>query len=46
MLSDGKAYPYFLRTVPSDAFVAGGIIDILTTLFNYTSMALVHSSDA
>eukprot|EP00966_Prymnesium_polylepis_P075967 1761194-Prymnesium_polylepis.1 len=45
-LSDGKAYPYFLRTIPSDAFGATAMVDVLQTLWNYTSVALVHSTDS
>eukprot|EP00966_Prymnesium_polylepis_P104416 2418427-Prymnesium_polylepis.1 len=45
-LSDGKAYPYFLRTVPSDAFSTTAMVDMLQTLWNYSSVALVHSTDS
>eukprot|EP00966_Prymnesium_polylepis_P156617 3618842-Prymnesium_polylepis.1 len=39
-LSDGKAYPSFLRVVPSDSFIATALVDVLMHLFNYTSVAL------
>ena len=45
-LSDGKAYPYFLRTIPSDAFGATAMVDVLQTLWNYSLVALVHSTDS
>ncbi|KAL1499729.1 hypothetical protein AB1Y20_012416 [Prymnesium parvum] len=45
-LSDGRGYPYFLRTVPSDAFSAIAMGDLLQALFNYTSVAMIHSTDA
>eukprot|EP00966_Prymnesium_polylepis_P310843 7181777-Prymnesium_polylepis.1 len=45
-LSDGKAYPSFLRVAPSDTFVATALVDILIHLFGYTSVALVHSTGA
>jgi len=44
-LSDGSLYPYFLRTVPSDAYLSDGMVKVLTHLFEYTSVALVSSSD-
>ena len=34
------------RTVPSDAFGAVAMVDLLQTLWNYSSVALVHSTDA
>jgi hypothetical protein len=46
VLSDGIAFPYFLRTIPSDAFGAAAMVDLLLGLWNYTSAALVHSTDA
>ena len=45
-LSDGKAHPYFLRTIPSDAFGTIMMVDILQTLWNYSSVALIHSTDS
>ena len=45
-LSDGLTYPTFFRTIPTSAMEAQGLIDILTELFNYTSVALVSSTDA
>eukprot|EP00966_Prymnesium_polylepis_P219248 5072815-Prymnesium_polylepis.2 len=45
-LSDGKAYPAFLRVVPSDAFATTALVDVLKHLFAYSSVALVHSTDA
>jgi len=44
-LSDGQSYPYFLRTCPSDAYIAAGMIDILQKLLEYTSVGLVTSTD-
>eukprot|EP00966_Prymnesium_polylepis_P337095 7391887-Prymnesium_polylepis.1 len=44
-LSDGKAYPYFARMIPSDAFGTVAMVDVLRTMWNYTSAALVHSTD-
>ncbi|KAL1498936.1 hypothetical protein AB1Y20_013457 [Prymnesium parvum] len=45
-LSDGEAYPYFLRVVPSDAHAAEVLAATLTQLWGYASVALVHSTDA
>ncbi|KAL3917862.1 MAG: hypothetical protein SGPRY_006235 [Prymnesium sp.] len=45
VLSNGKAYPYFLRTVPSDDYVAVVLVDVLTQLWGYTTAALAHSTD-
>eukprot|EP00966_Prymnesium_polylepis_P270894 6258250-Prymnesium_polylepis.1 len=45
VLSDGDAYPYFLRTVPTDAIAALLMVELLQVEFNYTSIALVHSTD-
>ena len=45
-LSDGKAYPYYLRAMPTDAFASVVMVDVLRTLFNYTGVALVHSTDS
>ena len=42
-LSDGKAHPYFLRTVPPDSLMVHAMVDMLVNLFNYTSVALVWS---
>lgn len=36
-LSDGIAYPYFLRTPPSDSFQADAIVDLIQNFFNYTA---------
>ncbi len=44
-LSDTSAYPYFYRTIPSDALQAQGII-LLCEEFNWTKIAVVHVSDA
>eukprot|EP00966_Prymnesium_polylepis_P238365 5512863-Prymnesium_polylepis.1 len=33
-------------TVPSDAFGAVAMVDVLMTLWNYSSVALAHSTDA
>eukprot|EP00966_Prymnesium_polylepis_P299471 6920428-Prymnesium_polylepis.1 len=46
MLSDGRAYPYLVRAIPSDGFSGMIMIDLLLKLWNYTSVALVHSTDA
>jgi ABC-type branched-subunit amino acid transport system substrate-binding protein len=45
-LSDGENFPFFLRTTPSDDFYAVAMVDVLQSLFNYTSAALVSSTDA
>ena len=45
-LSNGKKFPFFLRTVPSDAFGAVAMVDILQSLWSYNSVGLVHSTDA
>ena len=46
ILSNGKAYPYFMRTTPSEAFATVAMVDVLRELWGYTSVALVHSTDA
>jgi ABC-type branched-subunit amino acid transport system substrate-binding protein len=46
MLSDAQQYPYFLRTVPSDAFQAEALVDLLTSYFGHSAVALVTSDDA
>ncbi|KAL1524680.1 hypothetical protein AB1Y20_019566 [Prymnesium parvum] len=45
-LSDGIAFPYFLRAVASDAFLAVSLVELLQSLWGYTSIALVHSTDS
>ena len=45
-LSDGRAYPYFLRTPPSDDFIATATTDVLKHLWGYTAVSLVFSTDA
>ena len=45
-LSDGKEYPFFLRTVPADNLLAPALVDVLTNLLGYTSFALAHSTDS
>jgi ABC-type branched-subunit amino acid transport system substrate-binding protein len=45
-LDDGKVFPYFLRTIPSDSLGATAMVDILMSLWTYSSVALVHSTDA
>ena len=45
ILSDYNAYPYFLRTPPSDAFQAQGMADLLTGLFGYSAVATAASTD-
>ncbi|KAL1499616.1 hypothetical protein AB1Y20_011815 [Prymnesium parvum] len=45
-LSDGRAYPYLLRTSASEAITSVGIVAVLQELFHYTSAAIVSSSDA
>jgi len=44
-LSDGQLYPYFLRTIASDAFGAEAMVDVLKNLWNYSTVALVHTTD-
>eukprot|EP00966_Prymnesium_polylepis_P195841 4539103-Prymnesium_polylepis.1 len=46
LLSDGLAYPYFLRDIPSDSFTAVAMVKILGSLWNYSNVALVYSTDA
>lgn len=46
LLSDGNQYPYFLRTPPSDAFQADGIIEVASSLFGYTALAAVSTTDS
>ena len=46
LLSDGRAYSYFLRTVPSDAFQSDAIVDVLQNLFEYTSVSTIASTDS
>ena len=45
-LSEGTTYPYFLRTVPADAYQAEGMIDLVYHLFGYGAVALVASPDS
>eukprot|EP00966_Prymnesium_polylepis_P271256 6267342-Prymnesium_polylepis.1 len=45
-LSNGKEFPYFLRVAPSDAFICVAMVDLLQSLWNYTQVALVHSTDS
>ena len=45
-LSDGQVYPYFLRVSPSSATGELVTVDIILNVFGYTSVTLVHSSDA
>ena len=45
-LSDGNAFPYFLRTPPSDVFQAEAMVDVLSHRFNYSVVALVSSTDS
>eukprot|EP00966_Prymnesium_polylepis_P299073 6910435-Prymnesium_polylepis.1 len=42
-LSDGKAYPYFLRTIPTAALSVYAGVDVTLNLLNYTSVAVVAS---
>eukprot|EP01083_Nonionella_stella_P043741 118040_1 len=44
-LSETSKYPYFYRTVPSDALQAEGII-LLCSTFNWTTIAVVYVNDA
>ena len=44
-LSDGKAFPYFLRTIPADMYTCAVMVQLLQMLFNYGSVAFVHSTD-
>ncbi|KAL1503142.1 hypothetical protein AB1Y20_011204 [Prymnesium parvum] len=46
LLSDGKAYSYFLRTPPSDAFQGELLADTVKNQFGFTRVATVASSDA
>lgn len=46
ILSDGTAFPYFLRTPPSDVFQAEAMVDVLSNRFNYSAVALVSSTDS
>eukprot|EP00966_Prymnesium_polylepis_P319750 7376179-Prymnesium_polylepis.1 len=46
LLSEGRRYPYFVRTLPSSKFNAVAMVSILQELWSYTSTALVHSTDA
>ena len=43
-LSDSSEFPYFLRTVPSDNFQAGAILDLLLH-FNWKYITLLYSAD-
>eukprot|EP00966_Prymnesium_polylepis_P263775 6093856-Prymnesium_polylepis.1 len=45
-LSNALSFPFFLRTIPSEAVVAAGMVDILQNLLQYSSVALVYSTDA
>jgi len=45
VLSDGKQYPFFLRTIPSDDFGSVAMVDLCQNLWNYTTVALAHSTD-
>ncbi|KAL1522821.1 hypothetical protein AB1Y20_017790 [Prymnesium parvum] len=45
-LSDSNAYPFFLRTIPSDSFSVVAMVDLLLHLWKYSSVAVVHSTDA
>ena len=45
-LSDGRLYPFFLRTHPSDIITAVGICDVLRNLLLYSSVALASSTDS
>lgn len=42
-LSDGHTYPYFARVPPSDAFQSVAHVDVLKSLFGYTTIATVYS---
>ncbi|KAL1515069.1 hypothetical protein AB1Y20_004134 [Prymnesium parvum] len=46
LLSNGRQYPFFLRTCPSDAFAGEGIVRVLTSYLGYRRVALVHSTDS
>ena len=39
-LSDGKGYPFFLRTIPSGALGSAVMVELLQMLWNYTGVAL------
>jgi len=44
-LSDSSRYPFFLRTIPSDALQLETMVDILRHLFEYSRIALVYEAD-
>ncbi|KAL1502937.1 hypothetical protein AB1Y20_011008 [Prymnesium parvum] len=45
LLSDGRAYPYFLRTAPSDAFQGQLLADVIGNQFGFDKVATVASND-
>jgi ABC-type branched-subunit amino acid transport system substrate-binding protein/uncharacterized membrane protein YgcG len=45
-LSDGLSYPSFLRVVPSDAFQAVVLVDLIRERFGISRVATVSSTDA
>ena len=45
-LSDGRYFPYFLRTVPNDVFQTLAMVDLLKYLFDYSHVALFTSNSA
>ena len=44
-LSNGMAYPFFLRTIPSDEFRTDCMVSVLQNLMRYSTVALVTSTD-
>ena len=45
-LSQGKLYPFFVRTAPSASFKTAFFVDAVRNLWNYTAVALVSATDA
>jgi ABC-type branched-subunit amino acid transport system substrate-binding protein len=46
VLSDGAAYPYFLRTVPADGFQTKAVANLIKNTFGWSQVAIVSSTDA
>ena len=45
-LSDGAQYPFFARTVPSDAYQAFALANLIRFQFGYTMVATVATTDS